>query len=75
MMARKWFAIFRGGENSLKDQLHSTRLREVDHVAALEMVEENPSLTCQMLAKEINICFKTIANLLYELDKNWNKSK
>ena len=73
--ARKWLTKFKAGEDSLEDQPRSGRPQEVDRQAVLEMVEENPSMTCRMLAEEFDCCFKTIANILHELGKAWKKSK
>jgi transposase len=61
---------FKTGNEDLDHKQGAGRPKEIDRDAILEAIEENPSLTCRMLAYDFNCCPKTISNVLRELGKS-----
>ena len=66
---QRWFAKFRSGDTSLEESRGGKRTREFDQDALRTLVEENPYLTQQELAKQLNASQATVSRQLQEIGK------
>ncbi|PZR20713.1 MAG: hypothetical protein DI538_30100, partial [Azospira oryzae] len=66
---------FKTGNEDLTDEPRLGRPREVDRQAVINRIEEDPSMSCRMLADEFDRDPMTIWHILQEAGKHYLKSK
>ena len=64
--AQRWFKTFREEGDRLPDLPRSGRPQEVNCQALINKIEEQPSMTTQMLADEFDCHHSTIEDILHE---------
>lgn len=67
--ARRWFEQFRKGDFNIEDKEGRGRSSEVDDHQLKAMIEENPSLTCRLIAEELQVHHTTVFDHLKKLGK------
>lgn len=73
--AQRWFKTFKEGDERLTDLPRSGRPREVNREDVIARIEEEPTLTCRMLADEFDCAHNTIWHTLQEAGKKCLKTK
>ncbi|XP_066907319.1 histone-lysine N-methyltransferase SETMAR-like [Halyomorpha halys] len=67
--AQFWFSKFRGGDETLEDEVRSGRPTVVDKEDVRRVVELDPRQSCSEIASQLNISATTAWNYLKELGK------
>ena len=66
---RNWFAKFRSGDMSLKDERRPGRSSDLDEDALRELLESNPRKSTRELALVLNASQSTICRHLKKIEK------
>ncbi|XP_065645695.1 histone-lysine N-methyltransferase SETMAR-like [Hydra vulgaris] len=73
--AQYWFKIFREEEDRLTDMPRSGGRNEINRQAAINRVEEDPSMSCRLLANEFECHHSTIEDIFHKAGRKCLKSK
>ncbi|XP_017796825.1 PREDICTED: histone-lysine N-methyltransferase SETMAR-like [Habropoda laboriosa] len=66
---QRWFARFRNGDESLKDEEHGSRPSEVDDEQLKTLIEADPLKTTREVAEELNVDQSTVVRHLKKIGK------
>ncbi|XP_076056692.1 uncharacterized protein LOC143034476 isoform X1 [Oratosquilla oratoria] len=66
--ARRWFKKFKSGDLSLRDERRSGRPQVLNDGVLKAAIEEDSSLTCGELARQLNVSDETVRLHLHRLD-------
>lgn len=67
--AQFWFNKFRSGDMCLENKPRSGRPVTIDNDVLRRKIDENPSLTCEKLAEDLNVSDETIRRHLHNIGK------
>lgn len=72
---QRWFERFESGDESLKDEEHDRRPVSIDDEVLANMIEDDPTLTAEILSREFQCDARTVTNHLHAIGKSYRCGK